>query len=46
MPDSLAAEITARPQTLLIHGDADEVVSPDYLPVSVKMLEAVGVPVL
>jgi phospholipase/carboxylesterase len=45
-PDKLAAEITARPRTLLIHGAADEVVNPNCLQAAEQALAAVGVPVL
>jgi phospholipase/carboxylesterase len=45
-PDTLAAEITARPRTLLIHGADDEVVNPNCLQAAEQALAAVGVPVL
>ncbi len=45
-PEALAGEIRARPRTLLIHGDADEVVNPACLPEAEAGLAAVGVPVL
>ncbi len=41
----LADEITARPPTLLIHGDADEVVPAAALPAAVAALKAVDVEV-
>lgn len=43
---SLAAEITARPPVLLVHGEADEVVNPASLTAAERALTAVGVPVL
>jgi phospholipase/carboxylesterase len=43
--ESLAQEIRSRPPVLLIHGDADEVVPPQALPMAVRGLEAAGVPV-
>lgn len=44
--DSLAAEIVSRPRTLLIHGDADEVVNPNCLTQAEAALASVGVPVI
>jgi phospholipase/carboxylesterase len=41
----LPHEIRVRPPVLLVHGDADEVVPPQVLPMAVKALEAAGVPV-
>ncbi|MGE4561961.1 MAG: phospholipase, partial [Rhodospirillales bacterium] len=41
----LAAEIKSKPPVLLVHGDADEVVSPQALPVTVAGLENAGVAV-
>ncbi len=43
--ETLAREIRARPPVLLIHGDADEVVPPQALPMASKALESAGVPV-
>jgi phospholipase/carboxylesterase len=43
---SLAAEITARPPVLLIHGERDDVVNPASLTTAEQTLTAVGVPVL
>lgn len=43
---SLAAEITARPRVLLIHGEDDEVVNPASLATAEQALARVGVPVL
>ena len=43
--ESLAREIRARPPVLLVHGDADEVVPPQALPLAARGLEAAGVPV-
>ncbi|HYM02415.1 MAG TPA: prolyl oligopeptidase family serine peptidase [Stellaceae bacterium] len=43
--DALAREIRSRPPVLLIHGDADEVVPPQALPMAVKGLTAAGVSV-
>lgn len=40
-----AAEFRSKPPILLIHGDADQVVPPDSLPLAVKALEKAGVPV-
>lgn len=44
--ESLPGEITARPRTLLIHGDADEVVNPSCLVQAEAALASVGVPVI
>ena len=43
--ETLAQELRSRPPVLLVHGDADEVVPPQALPVAVSVLEAAGVPV-
>ena len=43
--NDLPHEIRVRPPVLLVHGEADEVVSPRALPAAVKALEAAGVPV-
>ena len=43
--ERLAQEIRARPPVLLIHGDADEVVPPQALPLAERSLKAAGVPV-
>jgi phospholipase/carboxylesterase len=43
--DSLAQEIRSHPPVLLIHGDADEIVPPQALPMAVKGLDSAGVPV-
>lgn len=43
---ALAEEITARPRTLLVHGDSDEVVNPSCLATAESVLLGVGVPVL
>jgi len=45
-PERLPAEIRAKPRTLLVHGDADEVVNPACLPAAEAALATVGVPVL
>ena len=45
-PDSLPAEIIARPRVLMIHGADDEVVNPNGLPAAEQVLASVGVPVL
>lgn len=45
-PESLAGELSSRPRTLLVHGDADEVVNPVCLPHAEQGLAAFGVPVL
>jgi phospholipase/carboxylesterase len=45
-PERLAGQIRARPRTLLVHGDSDEVVNPACLPAAEAGLAAVGVPVL
>lgn len=45
-PDELPREITARPRTLLIHGEKDEVVNPGCLTIAERALAGVGVPVL
>lgn len=44
--ESLAAEMKSRPRTLLIHGEADEVVNPACLAQAEQGLAAVGIPVL
>ncbi len=44
-PEHLPTQITAKPPILLVHGDADQVVPPAALPVAVKTLQEVGVPV-
>lgn len=44
--DILADELVSRPRTLLIHGDADEVVNPACLAQAERCLSAHGVPVL
>ncbi|MDQ0396298.1 alpha/beta hydrolase [Labrys monachus] len=41
---AMAAEITARPPVLLVHGDRDEVIPPQALDYSVQGLGALGVP--
>jgi phospholipase/carboxylesterase len=43
--DDFAAEITARPRVMLVHGDADMVVSPLALDAAQLELAAAGVPV-
>jgi phospholipase/carboxylesterase len=43
--DTLAAEIRGRPPVLLVHGDADEIVPPQMLPLAQRGLAAAGVPV-
>jgi phospholipase/carboxylesterase len=43
--ETLAQEIRARPPVLLVHGDADEVVPPQALPMAGKALESAGVAV-
>jgi phospholipase/carboxylesterase len=40
-----ASEFKSKPPVLLVHGDADQVVPPDSLPLAVKTLEHAGVPV-
>jgi len=44
-PERLAAEITARPPVLLVHGDADDVVPPAEMPAAAAALRAAGVTV-
>jgi phospholipase/carboxylesterase len=44
-PERLAAEITARPPMLLIHGDRDEVVPPQSLPEAADALTKAGIEV-
>jgi len=44
-PEHLSGEIRARPPTLLVHGDADEVVPHAALGATQQALEAAGVPV-
>ena len=41
-PERLADEVVTRPPVLLVHGDADEVVPPQSLPMAVEALEAAG----
>jgi phospholipase/carboxylesterase len=41
-PERLADEAVTRPPVLLIHGDADEVVPPQSMPLAVEALEAAG----
>ena len=43
--ETLADELSSRPPTLLVHGEADEVVPVQALPAAVAALEANGVPV-
>lgn len=45
-PETLAAELHARPRVLLVHGDTDDVVNPACLPQAEQALSAVGLPVL
>ena len=44
-PETLAAETLSRPPVMLIHGDADDVVPVELLPLAVNALQAVDVPV-
>ncbi len=44
-PETLAAQIKARPPVLLIHGDSDELIPPQALFMSANGLAALGVPV-
>jgi phospholipase/carboxylesterase len=44
-PETLAAEIRSRPPVMLVHGDADDVVPVESLPLAVTALQAVEVPV-
>jgi phospholipase/carboxylesterase len=39
------SEFKSKPPMLLVHGDADQVVPPDSLPLAVKALEQAGVPI-
>jgi phospholipase/carboxylesterase len=43
--ERLEREIRSRPPVLLVHGDRDEVVSPQALPAAVEVLQALQVPV-
>ncbi|HWI26246.1 MAG TPA: prolyl oligopeptidase family serine peptidase [Stellaceae bacterium] len=43
--ETLAQELRSRPPVLLVHGDADDVVPPQALPMAVSVLEGAGVPV-
>jgi phospholipase/carboxylesterase len=43
--DRLTHEIKSRPPVLLVHGDSDEVVSPQALPMTVEALQGAGVEV-
>jgi phospholipase/carboxylesterase len=45
-PERLAAEMTARPPVLLVHGEEDEVIPYDCLPAAENALAMVGVPVV
>lgn len=45
-PESLVGEIQARPRTLLIHGDEDEVVNPACLGAAEQALANLGMPVI
>ncbi len=45
-PDLLPAELKVRPRTLLVHGEADDVVPHGFLPLAKSALELMGVPVL
>jgi phospholipase/carboxylesterase len=44
-PDTLAAEIKARPPVLLVHGDQDDLIPPQALFMATNGLAALGVPV-
>jgi phospholipase/carboxylesterase len=44
-PERLAAELRSRPPLLLVHGDADQVVPPQALPLAVAALRAAGMKV-
>ena len=44
-PERLADELRGRPPVLLVHGDRDEVVEPQFMPASEAALKAAGVPV-
>lgn len=44
--DTLGTELKSRPRTLLVHGEADEVVNPACLAQAEQALSAVGIPVL
>lgn len=44
-PEALAAEVTARPPVLLVHGEQDEVLPAVAMPMAAAALEAAGVPV-
>jgi phospholipase/carboxylesterase len=44
-PDRLAAEVVSRPPVLLLHGDADEMVPFENLPLAAESLEQAGVDV-
>jgi phospholipase/carboxylesterase len=41
-PERLAAETVSRPPVLLLHGDADEIVPPESLPLAAEALEQAG----
>ena len=41
-PERLAEEARSRPPVLLIHGDQDEVVPPESMPIAAEALEAAG----
>ncbi|WP_308916900.1 alpha/beta hydrolase [Jannaschia sp. LMIT008] len=41
-PERLAEEVVTRPPVLLVHGDADEVVPPQSLPLAAEALEQAG----
>jgi phospholipase/carboxylesterase len=44
-PELLARQVRSRPPVMLIHGDADEVVPVQALPLAVQGLQAAGIPV-
>ncbi|MEN3931714.1 dienelactone hydrolase family protein [Microvirga sp. W0021] len=43
-PESLADDITSKPPVMLIHGDQDQVIPPQALPISKQILDDLGVP--
>ncbi len=41
-PEDLIGEVVSQPPVLLIHGEQDDVLPPDYMPVAAAALEAAG----
>ena len=41
-PERLGAEVLSRPPVLLVHGDADEIVAPESMPLAAEALQGAG----